>query len=108
MKEQMTAKFLVKKLNNYIQVNSVNRILITDKSFYWIWLEIWAVKAATRGAFNNYVDRILPFIDPPSCVDSFCILSADKNKHFVYIVIEWPTTRTVHNMKIDKIFDENQ
>ena len=49
IKEQMTAKFLVKKLNNYIQVNSVNRILITDKSFYWIWLEIWAVKAATRG-----------------------------------------------------------
>ena len=53
-----------------------------------------------KGSFNNYVDRILPFFDPPppSCVDSFYTLSVDKNGHFltpspphlVHVVIEWP------------------
>ena len=41
------------------------------------------------GAFNNYVDRILPMFDPPPppppppypCVDSFYTLSVDKNRH---------------------------
>ena len=50
-------------------------------------------------AFNYYVDRILPFFDPPpSCVDSFYTLSVDKKRHFltpspphlVHVVIEWP------------------
>ena len=37
------------------------------------------------GAFNNYVDQIFTFFDPlPPCVDSFYILSMDKNRHF------WP------------------
>ena len=36
------------------------------------------------GSFNNYVDRILTFFDPPPCVDSFYTLSVDKNRHF------WP------------------
>ena len=33
-------------------------------------------------AFNNYVDRILPFFAPPR-VDSFYTLSVDKNRHFL-------------------------
>ena len=37
-----------------------------------------------QGAFNNYVDIILPFFDPPPpCVDSFHTLSVDKNRHFL-------------------------
>ena len=39
-----------------------------------------------KGAFNNYVDRILPFFDPvpppPPCVDSFYILSVAKTENF--------------------------
>ena len=35
-----------------------------------------------QGSFNNYVDRTLPSFDPPPCVDSFYILSMDKNRHF--------------------------
>ena len=34
-----------------------------------------------KGAFNNYVDRILPFY-ASSCVDSFYTLTVDKNRHF--------------------------
>jgi hypothetical protein len=49
-----------------------------------------------KGAFNNYVDKILPFFD--TCVGSFYTLSVDKNRHFltsypshlVHVVIEWP------------------
>ena len=56
------------------------------------------VATFNREAFNNYVDRILPFFyPPPPCVDSFYTLSVDKNRHFltppphlVHIVIEWP------------------
>ena len=29
------------------------------------------------------MDRILPFFDPPPCVDSFYTLSVDKNRHFL-------------------------
>ena len=37
----------------------------------------------SRGAFNNYVDRILPFFDPPPpCMDSFYSLNVHKNRHF--------------------------
>ena len=51
-----------------------------------------------KGSFNNYVDRILPFFDPPPCVDSFYTLSVGKNRHFltpspphlVHVVIECP------------------
>ena len=35
-------------------------------------------------AFNNYVDRFLPFFEPPLlCVDSFFTLSMGKNRHFL-------------------------
>ena len=41
-------------------------------------------KPDLKGAFNNYVDRILPFFDPPPlCVDSFHTLSVDKNRYFL-------------------------
>ena len=37
-----------------------------------------------NGSFNIYVDRILPFFDPPPpCVDSFYTLSVDKNRHIL-------------------------
>ena len=37
-----------------------------------------------KGALSNYVDRNLPFFDPPPpCVDSFYTLSVDKNRHFL-------------------------
>ena len=40
-----------------------------------------------KGAFNNYVDRILPFFDPFPCVNSFLYkgyaLRLDKNRHFL-------------------------
>ena len=60
-----------------------------------------------KGAFNNYVDRILPLFDPLSpCVDSFYTLSVDKNRHFltpfpphlVHIVIECPHTADQGNL----------
>ena len=35
-------------------------------------------KVKPKGAFNNYVDRILPFFDPPPpCVDNFYTLNVD-------------------------------
>ena len=54
-----------------------------------------------KGAFNNYMDRIMSFFSPPPpppCVDSFYTLSVDKNRHFltpspphlVHVVIECP------------------
>ena len=50
-----------------------------------------------KGAFNNYVDRILPFFDSPPCVDSFYTLSVDKKRHYLihssppsHVVNEWP------------------
>ena len=43
---------------------------------------MWVPKLSCKGAFNNYVDRILPFWPPP-CVDSFFTLSVDENKHFL-------------------------
>ena len=50
------------------------------------------------GAFNTYVDRILPFLTPSLCVDSFYTLSVDKNRrfltpsppHLIHVVIEGP------------------
>ena len=46
------------------------------------------------GAFNNYVDRILPFFDPPPLSGHPFNLSVDKNRplppNFVHVVIEWP------------------
>ena len=41
------------------------------------------VKRSHKGAFNNFVDRILPFFTPPPCVDSFYTLSVDKNRHLL-------------------------
>jgi hypothetical protein len=35
-----------------------------------------------RGAFNNYVDRILQILTLPPCVDSFVTLSVDKSDIF--------------------------
>ena len=50
-----------------------------------------------KGAFNNYLDRILAFLTL-KCADSFYTLSVDKNGHFltpspphiIDVVIEWP------------------
>ena len=39
------------------------------------------------------MDRILPFFDPPPCVDRFYTQSVDKNIHFLpppSVVVEWP------------------
>ena len=41
------------------------------------------VDSRPKGSFNNYVDRILPFLTPSPCVDSFYTLSVDKNRHFL-------------------------
>ena len=35
-----------------------------------------------KGAFNNYVDSILPFFDPSPLLVQFYGLSVDKNRHF--------------------------
>ena len=60
-----------------------------------------------KGAFNNYVEKILALFDPPPCADSFYIVSVDKNRHFltpspphlVHVVIEWPQRlKNVKNM----------
>ena len=56
------------------------------------------------------MDRILPFFDHPPCVDSFCTLSMDKNRHFltpsplhlVHVVIECPLKSTL--VKISKFY----
>ena len=58
-----------------------------------------------KGALSNYVDRNLPFFDPPLCVDSFYTLSVDKNRNIwtpsallpplVHVVIECPLIQTV-------------
>ena len=40
-------------------------------------------ESSGQGAFNNYVDRILPFFAPPPCVDNFYTLSVDKSRHFL-------------------------
>ena len=62
---------------------------------------ILGTSSLQKGAFNNYMDKILPFFDPnPPCVDSFYTLSVDKNRHFltpspphlVHVVIECPLT----------------
>ena len=67
--------------------------------FWLIGITTKRYKEIALGAFNNYVDRILPFFDPnpPPCVDSFYTLSGDKNRHFltppphlVHVVIECP------------------
>ena len=36
-----------------------------------------------KGAFNNYVDRFLPFFDPPPLRENFYTLSVDKNRNFL-------------------------
>ena len=36
-----------------------------------------------KGAFNSYVDRTLPFFDPPPAHDTFYNLSVDKKRHFL-------------------------
>ena len=41
------------------------------------------VYSAYKGAFNNYVDRISPFFDPPAW-------TVFIPPHLVYVVIEWP------------------
>ena len=57
------------------------------------------IHVLSKGAFNNYVDRILPFFDsPPPLRGQFFTLSMDKSRHFftpsppnlVHVVIEWP------------------
>ena len=64
-----------------------------------------------KGSFNNYLDIILPFFDPPTSpgsprMDSFYTLSVDKHRYFltpfpllphlVHIVIEWPLIESLN------------
>ena len=50
------------------------------------------------GAFNNYVDRILPFFDPPTLRGHFFYPERGQRQtffdphppHLVHVVIEWP------------------
>ena len=49
--------------------NTVSFLIRRVNIFIHIWL--------SKEAFNNYVDRILPFFDPPPCVDSFYTLSIE-------------------------------
>ena len=70
-----------------------------------------------HSTFNNYVDRILPFSDPPtSFMDSFYTLSVDKNRHFLtpfpphvfHVVIECPLRSAFFCVDKDvKVADEN-
>ena len=51
-----------------------------------------------KGAFNNYVDRILPFFDPSPLRGQFLYPERGQNRHFltpspphlVHVVIECP------------------
>ena len=62
-----------------------------------------------KGSFNKYVDRILPFFDPPPLpyVDTFYTLSVDKNRHF------WPlpplilSTQLLNGPQRDYVFQKN-
>ena len=65
----------------------------------------------SKGAFNNYVERILSFFDPPPpCVNSFYTLSVDKNRHFltpsprhlVHVIIECPLRNFKFQMELFK------
>jgi hypothetical protein len=56
-----------------------------------------------RGAFNNYVDRILPFFDPPTPLRGQFSYPERRQKqtffdplppHLVHVVIEWPLVPT--------------
>ena len=38
-------------------------------------------KSHLQRSFNNYVNRILPFLTPSPCLESFYTLSVDKNRH---------------------------
>ena len=50
------------------------------------------------GPFNNYVDRILPFFDPPPLCGQFFYPDRGQKQtffdpispHLVHVVIEWP------------------
>ena len=50
--------------------------LIQDCDFE-IMAAVWV-----KGAFNNYVDRILSFFDPPPCMDSFITWAWAKTEFF--------------------------
>ena len=52
-----------------------------------------------KGSFNNYVDRILPFFDPPPTLQGQVLYPKREQKqtffdplplHLVHVVIEWP------------------
>jgi hypothetical protein len=57
---------------------------VNNKDFTLLQTKTCFKKRRGLGAFNNYVDRILPLFDPPPtpCVDSFCTLSVDKKMLF--------------------------
>ena len=46
-------------------------------------MDLFGFPLIRKGAFKNYMDRILPFLTPPPCVDSLYNLSMDKNRHFL-------------------------
>ena len=55
---------------------------------------------ASKGAFNNYVDRILSFFDPHHALTVFIPWARTKidifwplPPHLVHVVIEWPLTK---------------
>ena len=55
----------------------------------------------SKGAFKNYVDRILPFFDPPPLRGQFLYPERGQKQtffdpsplHLVHVVIEWPLIR---------------
>ena len=55
-----------------------------------------------KGAFNNYVDRILPFFDPPPLRGQFLYPERGQKQtffdpfppHLVHVVIEWPLAKS--------------
>ena len=67
-------------ISNIMHTNNISTSIPTSFSCY---LQSLYIVHLPKGSFNNYVDRILPFFDPPPpCLDSFHTLSLDKNQHF--------------------------
>ena len=60
-----------------------------------------------KGAFNNYVDRILPFFDPPSLRGQFLYPKHGQKQtffdplfpHLVHVVIEWTLVKNAKHVE---------
>ena len=63
---------------------SGNVYLINLVKGFVIDMQTFMGSSICMGAFNNYVNFAIFWPTPLPCVDSFCTLSKDKNKHF------WP------------------